>query len=192
MKKPALFLCMLLLWTACAGQDLRPKQSYSTYNSDQATGKWGYVNANTYGSGNWVIQPVFDYAESFYDGMAAVKIGSLWGFIDKKGQIVIPCQWESVGNFADGLASVKKDGKWGAIDCEGNTVVHFLYDYVAEFSKGYARVRLGDKWGFVNKQGTPVTETKYDKVSNFNGKFAKVKIGERNLKIDTTGKEYEK
>ena len=44
-------------------------------------------------SANIVINPQFDWADSFSDGLAAVLIGDdttgKWGFIDKTGRIAI-------------------------------------------------------------------------------------------------------
>ena len=36
------------------------------------------------------IQPQFDEATDFSEGLAAVKIGGKWGFVDKSGKFVIP------------------------------------------------------------------------------------------------------
>lgn len=45
-----------------------------------------------------------------------------YGFVDKKGDMVIPCIYDYVYSFRKGLALVKKDGKWGYIDKVGNWV----------------------------------------------------------------------
>ncbi|MFZ6009559.1 MAG: WG repeat-containing protein [Bacteroidota bacterium] len=48
-------------------------------------GRWGYIN----GDGIEVIECKFDYAARFYEGLAAVKVDSLWGFIDQTGKMII-------------------------------------------------------------------------------------------------------
>ena len=46
--------------------------------------------------------------------------GDKWGYIDKKGKIVIPIQYDDAWPFSDnGLARVKVNGKWGYIDKKG-------------------------------------------------------------------------
>ena len=45
-------------------------------------------------------------AHSFSEGLAAVSLDKKWGFIDTKGQFVIPPQFGWVGDFSDGLAIV--------------------------------------------------------------------------------------
>lgn len=51
---------------------------------------YGYIDTR----GNWVIKPAFNMAESFHHGLASVAKGPFleekWGFINAKGQVVIP------------------------------------------------------------------------------------------------------
>ena len=44
---------------------------------DFTTGKVGFIDK----TGHYVINPQFGLAHSFSDGLAAVRIGSKWGFI---------------------------------------------------------------------------------------------------------------
>lgn len=53
-----------------------------------------------------------------------------YGFIDKKGNEVIPCEYDEVDYFHDGLAYVAKGNKWGYIDKSGREVTPFIYDEV--------------------------------------------------------------
>ena len=46
-----------------------------------------------------------------------------WGYIDKTGKVVIPCQWENARTFSEGFALVRDDnGKWWKIDKTGKVV----------------------------------------------------------------------
>ena len=70
-------------------------------------GKYGYVDK----TGKTVIEPKYDYAYSFYNGLAAVVVkdsdGVLkYGFIDKSGKYVVEPKYERAGNFTDSLAPV--------------------------------------------------------------------------------------
>lgn len=87
--------------------------------------KWGYMDK----TGKIVIKPQFDDASEFSDGLAAVgiKSGNLFGrdigFINRKGEIVIPTQFELVhAQFKCGLAYVQKDGVSGYINKTGKWV----------------------------------------------------------------------
>ena len=45
-----------------------------------------------------------------------------YGFIDKKGNQVIPCIYDSVNNFEGGIARVQQNGQWFYIDKKGNSI----------------------------------------------------------------------
>lgn len=66
------------------------------------------------------IAPRYDDALSFSEGLAAVKTDGLWGYIDTKGNTVIPEQFDIAFSFSEGLALVGtlvnsdeiEDGYW--------------------------------------------------------------------------------
>lgn len=51
----------------------------------------------------------FDELYPFSEGMAAVRKDNKFGFINTKGELVIPCQYMCAGDFSEGLACVFKD-----------------------------------------------------------------------------------
>ena len=57
---------------------------------------WGYINK----AGEIVINPQFDLAGYFSEGLAAVSIGDKYGFINPKGEIVINPQFDDAQNFS--------------------------------------------------------------------------------------------
>ncbi|GHV12530.1 hypothetical protein FACS1894219_05630 [Clostridia bacterium] len=62
--------------------------------------------------------------------MAPVYKNGKCGFINTKGDVVIPYIYDSVHWFCEGYAAVKKGGKWGFIDDTANIVIPFEYDDV--------------------------------------------------------------
>jgi hypothetical protein len=54
--------------------------------------------------------------------LAAVMVGKKWGYIDKKGQMIIPQQYDGAGKFSEGLAQVGMGDKLGYIDKTGKYV----------------------------------------------------------------------
>ena len=95
--------------------------------------KYGFMDR----TGKFEIEPKFDGAEPFSEGLAAVRIydGSIvkWGYVDRTGSFVIPPKFveptSGVGAFSEGLASVNipdpqsTNGKTGYIDRTGNFVI---------------------------------------------------------------------
>ena len=52
----------------------------------------GFINK----SGDYVIEPQFEQAHSFREGMAPVKVGKYWGFIDLAGNIAVEPDYDEV------------------------------------------------------------------------------------------------
>lgn len=115
-----------------------------------------------------------------------------WGFVDKTGKLVIPCQWEYVGNvFIEGLARVKdSSGKWGFIDKTGKLVIPCLWDEVWSFIAGMARVKdSSGKWGLIDKTGRIISPCKWEVIWIFRDSMSEVQDsnGKWGL-IDKSGK----
>ena len=70
--------------------------------------------------GEKIIEKEYKDAKPFSEGLAPVKDGEYWGYIDKTGKMVIPATFESADEFSEGLACVQKDGKYGYVDKKGN------------------------------------------------------------------------
>jgi hypothetical protein len=84
-------------------------------------GKQGYLDK----SGNEAVAPLFDRAEPFSEGLAAVQTKSLIGFIDKTGSKVIPDEFTEVyGGFQNGRCFVRQIGSpyISIIDKSGKTL----------------------------------------------------------------------
>ena len=53
----------------------------------------------------------YDIVGKFHEGLAIVSKDSKWGFIDEKGNLVIPNIYDEAYDLIDGLAIVSKDGQ---------------------------------------------------------------------------------
>lgn len=111
-------------------------------------GKYGYVVER----GHWVIQPRFDFARSFSEGLALVEINDKWGFIDKRGNFAIQPRFDYANWFSEGLAKVKTNGKWGFINQQGRIVIPIQYDYAYPFIQGKAQVKQNGETFRIDKQ----------------------------------------
>ncbi|MEO0477463.1 MAG: WG repeat-containing protein [Planctomycetota bacterium] len=125
----------------------------------------GYINR----SGKVVIEPRYQMAHDFGEGLAAVRIKShdQWGFIDKDGKRVISPRFDAVGRFNEGLCPVALNGKWGYIDPKGDEQINYRFKEAREFSEGLAAAREGEKWGYIDPQGQWIIEPTYDNLEDY-------------------------
>ena len=92
-------------------------------------GKWGYMDK----AGKVAIEPEYQLALDFHEGLACIAKDALRGYIDKTGKIVIKRAYGWAGNFREGRARVnlhknrygdhvewyRATGGWGYIDKTG-------------------------------------------------------------------------
>ena len=119
-------------------------------------GKYGFIDA----LGNIRLEPQFDSATGFTDGLARILVGGKWGFIDNVGTLVIPPTFDSCWAFSDGLAEVTIAGKHGFIDQEGNLRIEPKYYLCQSFEDGLAKVQetMMSKSVFIDHTGTVVLD----------------------------------
>ena len=105
----------------------------------------------------------------FHEGLAKVKsTNGLYGFIDKTGAEVIPCQFDNAVEFCNGYCPALKDGKWGYINAKGETVIPFEYEFAYGAGDGLFVVGKDGFGGAVNKNGDVVVPFVYDDISSCN------------------------
>jgi hypothetical protein len=159
-------------------------------------GRWGYADAR----GKVVIEPRFDAAADFDDGLARVGIvdeevpeldgrpNLRWGYIDERGAVVIPLQYASVRRFTGELAAVAVR--------------------VGDSKQWPVRARIGGdrgdlRWGYVDRKGQVAIPPQFLSAGDFAEGLAAVNViptagdpdgegsfcdGPRNFGyIDTTG-----
>ena len=136
------------------------------------------------------VTPDFEDAAQFGDGLAPVKLGGKWGFIDRQGKWVIDRKYDEASSFSDGLATVVINGKEFVIDRTGN--VQFEVDSkiaIQDFSEGFARfwTLTNEKYGYLNKKGRPVVAPRFRNGRPFSNGRAAVFTDSGWGFIDSTG-----
>ncbi len=91
----------------------------------------------------------------FSEGLARVKSGGEYGFIDTDGTVVIAPEWPYADRFSEGLCAVgSRPGLFGFIDRTGEMVIPAVYDDVSRFSDGEAPVYMeGIGWFMIDRKG---------------------------------------
>ncbi len=157
--------------------------------------KFGFVNRE----GKMVIEPRFDGANYFSEGLSCVKIGKKYGFIDKTGKFVIQPKYDLCLGFSDGIAMVqvvqrKPVYSWKNffIDKSENTVLSPPFEsfksFFSSFSEGLALIKVDEKWGYMDKQGKAVIQPQFDSAGYFSEGLAHITLDGKPAYIDKSGK----
>lgn len=114
----------------------------------------GFIDKN----GDIKIELNYQGAGVFGNGLAPVMGESgKWGYINTKGQLVIPYKYDDVIAFSEAMAAVKIDNKWGYIDRTGKMIIQPTFDEAGEFTNGIVSVIMNNKLYTFIKSGKIVT-----------------------------------
>ena len=172
-----LILCFLLM----AGFTT---QAQKLKSFKDASGKYGYKD----NSGKIIIQPKYDYAWSFSEGLGRVKQNGKWGYIDNTGKVVVELKYDDTRGFSEGLSAVIQNGKWGFIDKTGKEIVTPKYENAYSFDEGLAGVQQNGKWGYIDQMGKVVIPLNYDYLNPFSEDLVNVGFNKKCGFIDRSGK----
>lgn len=149
-----------------------------------AEGKFGFVDK----TGKTVINPQFDEANPFSEGLARFKQKDKWGFIDKTGKIVINPQFDDVSDFNSGKALFSNGKQWGYIDAKGSYVINPQFDQAGIFSEGMALIKQGKVYGYISEDGKIEINPQFDDAGNFQNGLAVIEQGNKYGYINKQGK----
>ncbi len=141
---------------AAENQSLYPAREQMTYDS-----KWGYID----NKGEWVIDPIYEQAESFSEGYAVVVKETGYGAVDIEGKEVIPCSYVYLQAFKDGVAlCITKEGMH-VIDSNNHLMTQAPYEHISPYAQGMAVVvkTIEDKpyYGYINQKGEEIIPLQY-------------------------------
>ena len=138
----------------------------------------GYINTKN----EWVIPPTYQYAFDFQQGVARVKKGRNYMYINLKGEPVI----QDFDNYviqnyviepSDNtyIVGVRKECNYMVYDLNGNLLD--TYDGFINNWSGNAifGVKKGGKWGYIDGYGKVIVPFDYEEVNNFSEGLASVR-----------------
>jgi hypothetical protein len=182
------------------GRFINPKryeqaESFSDGLAAVAEGQWkeakyGFINK----SGEVAIPLRFDprpgqmegmmFLSRFTEGLAPVMFGNLYGYIDHKGNTVIPPIFREAGQFSEGLASITTaDGQKGYIDKAGLFVIKLASGRGGQFNEGLATLAVEingpTKMGYIDRTGKTIIEPRFDTAYDFIDGLAEVYFTEK-------------
>lgn len=182
--KKALFLSIAtLVLVSCVGNN--GNNNHSLYPV-QIGGKWGYITTN----GEYVVNPYFQEADYFSDGLARVKQNGKVGYINQKGEFVIPCEYLGGTSFKNEKAFVTSPEMYPTCIRKNGKILFQVdsVEYVHAFSDGLAKIITSTQlYGFINENGEKIIKPEYDSAHDFSEGLAAFKSVNKWGFINTNG-----
>lgn len=164
--------------------------------------KWGFCDSTK----KIIIEPGYDKAHFFHEGLAHVEIelqpgepgtmpytsNTRHGFIDRSGKVVIPAIYLFAGDFNEGLAPVLTvSNEYFYINTSGERTIRRKYEYAEGFYNGLAivgkKIEHKMKYGVINKKGEILVPFVYDRIGPFREGLAWVIKDSKAGYINTSG-----
>ncbi len=152
--------------------------SFSLFSKER---NWSYINEK----GEVVFTIKANSVNDFMNGRSRIHttrlVNNQWvtgyGFINKEGRIIIPCQYSKAQDFVAEVTWVKRKGDkyFTLIDKKGNIIPTNNYErvgYFFDYQKDICAVYQNGKMGFINTKGEEVIPCKYTGSSSFNDGLA--------------------
>ena len=121
-------------------------------------------------SGQWVIPPLYDELPGVIDTRPIpVRKEGKWGYINSRGNVLIPLHFESIRPFEpNGLAFAKLNGLWGVINDRGKWVsdpewsgIGLFGEY--SFHNGFASVSRDGLEGYIDEKGKLAVAPRFER-----------------------------
>ncbi|GAB5417475.1 MAG: hypothetical protein Crog4KO_30570 [Crocinitomicaceae bacterium] len=134
-------------------------------------------------NGNVLFQIEAEFMSGFSDGFASIQqlnlVNNAWvrgqGYINQKGEVVIPCTYKKARDFVDGRAWVQsKNGNWHLIDKKGTQITSKHYEKVGPILEGYSdRIAVYENglMGWIDRDGNEVIPCQYLGGATFDRQF---------------------
>ena len=133
-------------------------------------------------NGSEIVPFEYDQIGDFSDSLAMIVRENKYGYINTKGEIVIPIQFDFkveallFGKFNQGYAKFHLMEKFGIIDAKGEKVFPAIFQDIGKYrAEGFTAVKKRGKWGYSNPSLNLVIPYQFDYCLSFNHKVGIVK-----------------
>ncbi len=170
------------------------EDSYSEGLACVRDGKKGTASGNGFvdKTGHLVFWSPYNCRDGFYSGLASMRTNSgdvRYGFIDKKGKVVIPFKYKNSLPFMGDFAIVQDQDGWMTIDHKGQKIASLNFDDFGPPHDGLIPVGKDGKWGFADKTGKIIIALKYDN-AGFIGGLPLVSLNGKTFFLGKDGTEF--
>lgn len=105
---------------------------------------------------------------NLYPASVKTKEGTFFGYINDKGQFVIPARFDRADEFQEnGLAIVHVKDRSGVINRSGQFVIPLRYESITQFSDGRAGVIDDKGFWMIDEKGTILTQKPYGYIGTY-------------------------
>ncbi len=134
--------------------------------------KWGFLNED----GQLAVEDKYDDLREFNEGLSAISVNGIWGYVDKSGNEVIPPRFRMVKTYSEGIAVTQDlNGKFHLLSGSGAVIADSLvYDDISKFQEGKSVVNRGYLFGYLDKNGNMAIEPTYEAARSFSDGLAMV------------------
>ena len=124
----------------------------------------------------------------FCEGIAAIKLGGKYGYIDRRGTIVVAPLYDSASAFSDNVACVGIGAEQWLINCQGKQIAR-VEGRVSLFSEGMAVVydKITGTYGYIDRDGKQIVSPRFARAEPFHEGLAVVELHGKCGFIDRTG-----
>jgi TolA-binding protein len=119
--------------------------AFSTAMAFSKGKKWGFVDL----SNKIIIQPKYDFAESFGAGGGLVVLDGKYGVIDISGNEVVSIQQDEVISYDIGRFVTRIGDKIGIYAADGKVIVPYIYDEVRQLGDDYYVMTRGEMMDYL-------------------------------------------
>ncbi len=146
---------------------------FPAYQMIEGEKRYGYIDLN----GTFVIEPVYDYAENFSEGVAVVRTGENYKVINTSGTVIFDNN-NIILPYRNGMAAfmnIKEDTLlYGYIDINGKIITDPSFIFADSFNEeGQAYVALpgGKNYQLIDKTGKVLETYEVDLGGNYTYAF---------------------
>jgi hypothetical protein len=147
--KIVLLPILLILLLSCSKDETENNIKHEYLYPISVNHKYGYIDK----TGKIVVEPQFDYAVNFKEGLALVLVGEKWGFINTNGDIVIEPKYDLAFPFTEGVAHVVIDNKDRLINKNGTDIFSAKFESIDYIKVGLLHSKKIVNMEFLIKMG---------------------------------------
>lgn len=190
-----LSILSIILITSCTYEeemDIENPKLYPAYILESNKELWGYIDEE----GEFLVEPEYNTANDFSEGLALVEKDGLFGVLDSEGKEILKTEFTNINKIENGYMTAFKDDSVMIFNYSGEELkLDKEYRNIGVYSDGLFGVLTMDKeenfkFGYIDDLGNEIIKPKYSLAYPFRLSRAIVKEDDLFKVIDKKDKEF--